>query len=249
MVARKKPEELRSHRWYGASDLRSFGHRSRTAQMGYEGADYRGKPVIAIVNTWSDINPCHTHFKQRVEEVKRGVWEAGGFPVEMPAMSLSEPFQKPTTMLYRNLLAMETEELLRSYPADGAVLMGGCDKTTPGLLMGAASMDLPALFLPAGPMLRGHWGGTTLGSGSDTWKYWADLRAGAITRAGLAGDRERDRPFPGPLHDDGHGVDHDQRGRGAGRDAGRRGVDPGGGFPARGDGHAHRAPDRRDGVG
>ncbi len=181
-MARKKPEELRSHRWYGASDMRSFGHRSRTAQMGYEGADYRGKPVIAIINTWSDINPCHTHFKQRVEEVKRGVWSAGGFPVEMPAMSLSEPFQKPTTMLYRNLLAMETEELLRSYPADGAVLMGGCDKTTPGLLMGAASMDLPALFLPAGPMLRGHWGGTTLGSGSDTWKYWADLRAGAITQ-------------------------------------------------------------------
>src|SRR6476661_6618746 len=137
IVARKKPEELRSHRWYGTSDMRSFGHRSRTAQMGYEGADYRGKPVIAIINTWSDINPCHTHFKQRVEEVKRGVWEAGGFPVEMPAMSLSEPFQKPTTMLYRNFLAMETEELLRSYPADGCVLMGGCDKTTPALLMGA----------------------------------------------------------------------------------------------------------------
>ncbi len=181
-MARKKPEELRSHRWYGASDMRSFGHRSRTAQMGYEGADYRGKPVVAIINTWSDINPCHTHFKQRVEEVKRGIWEAGGFPVEMPAMSLSEPFQKPTTMLYRNLLAMETEELLRSYPADGAVLMGGCDKTTPGLLMGAESMDLPALFMPAGPMLRGNWGGTTLGSGSDTWKYWADLRAGVITQ-------------------------------------------------------------------
>ena len=149
--------------------------------MGYEAADYRGKPVIAIVNTWSDINPCHTHFKERVEEVKRGVWEAGGFPVEMPAMSLSEPFQKPTTMLYRNLLAMETEELLRSYPADGAVLMGGCDKTTPGLVMGAESMDVPALFFPAGPMLRGQWGGAVLGSGSDTWKYWADLRAGVIT--------------------------------------------------------------------
>lgn len=181
-MIRRNPEELRSHRWYGATDLRSFGHRSRTAQMGYDAADYRGKPVIAIVNTWSDINPCHTHFKQRVEEVKRGVWSAGGFPVEMPAMSLSEPFQKPTTMLYRNLLAMETEELLRSYPADGAVLMGGCDKTTPGLLMGASSMDLPTLFLPAGPMLRGHWGGTTLGSGSDVWKYWADLRAGNITQ-------------------------------------------------------------------
>jgi dihydroxyacid dehydratase/phosphogluconate dehydratase len=181
-VSRRNPEELRSHRWYGATDLRSFGHRSRTAQMGFDAADYRGKPVIAIVNTWSDINPCHTHFRQRAEDVKRGIFQAGGFPVELPAMSLSEPFQKPTTMLYRNLLAMETEELLRSYPIDGAVLMGGCDKTTPGLLMGAESMDIPALFMPAGPMLRGHWGGTTLGSGSDTWKYWADLRAGNITQ-------------------------------------------------------------------
>ena len=178
---RKKPEELRSHRWYGVNDLRSFGHRSRTAQMGYHRSEYAGKPVIAIINTWSDINPCHTHFKQRVEEVKRGVWQAGGFPVEMPAMSLSEPFQKPTTMMYRNFLAMETEELLRSYPADGAVLMGGCDKTTPALLMGAISMNLPAIFMPAGPMLRGNWGGATLGSGSDTWKYWAELRAGNIT--------------------------------------------------------------------
>jgi len=181
-VARKQPDELRSHRWYGANDMRSFGHRSRTAQMGYDAADYRGKPVIGIINTWSDINPCHTHFRQRAEDVKRGIWSAGGFPVELPAMSLSEPFQKPTTMLYRNLLAMETEELLRSYPCDGAVLMGGCDKTTPGLLMGAASMNLPTIFMPAGPMLRGHWGGVTLGSGSDTWKYWADLRAGAITQ-------------------------------------------------------------------
>jgi dihydroxy-acid dehydratase len=180
-MARRQPEDLRSHRWYGLQDMRSFGHRSRTAQMGFDAEDYRGKPVIGIINTWSDINPCHTHFKQRVEEVKRGVWSSGGFPVELPAMSLSEPFQKPTTMLYRNLLAMETEELLRSYPIDGAVLMGGCDKTTPGLLMGAESMDLPALFMPAGPMLRGNWGGKTLGSGSDTWKYWADLRAGVIT--------------------------------------------------------------------
>ncbi len=178
---RKKPADLRSHRWYGARDLRAFGHRSRTAQMGFDRSDYAGKPVIAIINTWSDINPCHTHFKQRVEEVKRGVWQAGGFPVEMPAMSLSEPFQKPTTMLYRNFLAMETEELLRSYPADGAVLMGGCDKTTPALIMGATTMGLPAIFLPAGPMLRGDYRGQFLGSGSDTWKYWAELRAGNIT--------------------------------------------------------------------
>ncbi len=181
MTTRKKPEELRSHRWYGVKDLRSFGHRSRTAQMGYHRSDYAGKPVIAIINTWSDINPCHTHFKQRVEEVKRGVWQAGGFPVEMPAISLSEPMQKPTTMLYRNLLAMETEELLKSYPADGCVLMGGCDKTTPALVMGAVSMNLPTIFLPAGPMLRGDYKGQYLGSGSDTWKYWAELRAGNIT--------------------------------------------------------------------
>ena len=181
MTTRKKPEELRSHRWYGVKDLRSFGHRSRTAQMGYNRSDYLGKPVIAIINTWSDINPCHSHFRQRAEEVKRGIWQAGGFPVEMPAISLSEPFQKPTTMLYRNLLAMETEELLRSYPADGCVLMGGCDKTTPALVMGALSMNLPAIFLPAGPMLRGDFQGKFLGSGSDTWKYWAELRAGNIT--------------------------------------------------------------------
>ena len=181
LTRKKKPEELRSHRWYGADDLRSFGHRSRTAQMGFERSDYAGKPVIAIINTWSDINPCHTHFKQRVEEVKRGVWQAGGFPVEMPAMSLAEVMQKPTTMMYRNFLAMETEELLRSYPADGAVLMGGCDKTTPALVMGAISMNLPAIYMPAGPMLSGHWRENTLGSGSDTWKYWAELRAGNIT--------------------------------------------------------------------
>ncbi len=182
MKTRKTPEQLRSHRWYGATDLRSFGHRSRTAQMGYTASDYAGKPVIAVVNTWSEINPCHTHFKQRAEEVKRGIWQGGGFPIEMPVMTLSEPFQKPTTMLYRNFLAMEVEELLRSYPFDGAVLMGGCDKTTPGLLMGAFSMNLPAIYLPAGPMLRGDWNGRVLGSGTDVWKYAAELNAGNITQ-------------------------------------------------------------------
>jgi dihydroxy-acid dehydratase len=180
MGRKKRTEELRSHRWYGVHDLRSFGHRSRTKQMGYAAEDYSGKPVVGIINTWSDINPCHTHFKERVEEVKRGVWQAGGFPVELPAMSLSEPFQKPSTMLYRNFLAMETEELLRSHPIDGAVLMGGCDKTTPALLMGAITMDLPAIFFPAGPMLRGNWRGKTLGSGSDVWKFWDEKRAGTI---------------------------------------------------------------------
>ena len=178
---RKKPEELRSHRWYGAHDLRAFGHRSRALQTGFAREDFAGKPVIGIINTWSDINPCHSHFRQRAEEVKRGIWQAGGFPLEMPAITLSEPFMKPSTMMYRNMLAMETEELLRSYPVDGAVLMGGCDKTTPALIMGATSMNLPAIFMPAGPMLRGNWHGEPLGSGTDTWKYWAELRAGNIT--------------------------------------------------------------------
>lgn len=177
----KTAKELRSHRWFGASDLRSFGHRSRLMQMGYAREDFRDKPVIGIINTWSDINPCHAHLRTRAEEVKRGVWQAGGFPIELPAMSLPEPFQKPTTMLYRNFLAMETEELIRSHPVDGAVLLGGCDKTPPGLVMGALSAGLPAIFMPAGPMMRGSWKGKTLGSGSDTWKYWDELRAGNIT--------------------------------------------------------------------
>jgi dihydroxy-acid dehydratase len=177
---RKTYAELRSARWYGASDLRAFGHRSRTKQMGLAAEDYAGKPVIAILNTWSDMNPCHQHFRDRAQAVKRGVWQAGGFPVEMPALALGEPFMKPSTMMYRNLGAMEAEELLRANPIDGVVLMGGCDKTVPSLVMGALSMNLPAIFVPAGPMLKGHWQGEELGSGSDVWKYWAELRAGTI---------------------------------------------------------------------
>ncbi|MDX3615201.1 L-arabinonate dehydratase [Streptomyces europaeiscabiei] len=183
MVDVKKPEELRSHQWYGSgvsSGLRSFSHRARTRQLGYLPEEHLGKPVIAILNTWSDINPCHVHLRDRAQAVKRGVWQAGGFPLEFPVSTLSETFQKPTPMLYRNMLAMETEELLRSYPVDGAVLMGGCDKSTPALLMGAASVDLPAVFVPAGPMLPGHWRNEVLGSGTDMWKYWDDKRAGLI---------------------------------------------------------------------
>ncbi|WP_406263747.1 L-arabinonate dehydratase [Actinacidiphila glaucinigra] len=176
----KKPEELRSHQWYGTEGLRSFSHRARTRQLGYLSEEHLGKPVIAVLNTWSDINPCHVHLRERAQAVKRGVWQAGGFPLEFPVATLSETYQKPTPMLYRNLLAMETEELLRSYPVDGAVLMGGCDKSTPALLMGAASADLPAVFVPAGPMLPGHWRTEVLGSGTDMWKYWDDKRAGLI---------------------------------------------------------------------
>jgi len=180
-MTHKRPEELRSHRWFGVHDLRSFGHRSRLRQFGYDSEDWNGKPIIGIINTWSDINACHGHLRARAEDVRRGILQAGGLPIELPAMSLAEPMVKPSTMLYRNFLAMETEELLRSHPIDGAVLMGGCDKTTPGLVMGAISMGLPAIYVPAGPSLRGNWGGTTLGSGSDVWKYWDEKRAGNIT--------------------------------------------------------------------
>jgi dihydroxy-acid dehydratase len=180
MTRKKSPEDLRSYRWMGKNDLRSFGHRSRFQQLGYDRADWVGKPIIGIINTWSDINACHGHLRARAEDVKRGVFQAGGLPIELPAMSLAEPIVKPSTMMYRNFLAMECEELLRSHPIDGAVLMGGCDKTTPGLIMGAISMGLPAIYIPAGPMLRGNWRGNILGSGSDAWKYWDEKRAGRI---------------------------------------------------------------------
>ncbi len=181
-MAKRDPQSLRSSRWFLPDTLRGFGHRSRMMQMGYGPDDWEGKPVIAILNTWSDINPCHAHFRHRVEDIKRGVLQAGGLPIELPALSLSENFVKPTTMLYRNLLAMEAEELIRSHPVDGAILMGGCDKTTPGLVLGAISAGLPFLFVPAGPMLRGNFKGKVLGSGADGWKYWDERRAGTITQ-------------------------------------------------------------------
>jgi dihydroxy-acid dehydratase len=180
MKPRTSPQDLRSHRWFGREDFRSFGHRSRAKQAGFTAEDIAGKPVIAILNTWSDANPCHAHFRLRAEDVKRGIWQAGGFPMEIPVLTLGETFMKPSTMLYRNLLAMDAEEALRAYPADGVVLLGGCDKTVPALMMGATSANLPAIFVPAGPMLRGHWRGQVLGSGSDAWKYWDEKRVGNI---------------------------------------------------------------------
>lgn len=174
------PSKLRSHRWFGPDDLRSFGHRSRFKGMGLDDQDFENKPIVGVLNTWSEMNTCHSHFRERVQEVKRGVLQAGGFPVEIPVMSLGEMLMKPTTMLYRNLLAMETEEVLRCHPIDAAVLMGGCDKTVPAMLMGALSADIPSVFLPAGPMLNAHWRDTTLGSGTDAWKYWAERCAGNL---------------------------------------------------------------------
>ena len=222
-MTRKKPEDLRSHRWFGATDLRSFGHRSRAMQMGYGREDFMGKPVVAIINTWSDLNTCHSHLRTRAEEVKRGVWQAGGFPVELPALSLSEQFVKPTTMLYRNLLAIEVEELLRSHPIDGAVLLGGCDKTTPGDRHGRP-LDGPADDLPAGraddarPFRRQH----------------SRLRLGRVEILGREGSRQhhdraverhggRHRALGRHLHDDGHRRDDDVD-RGVARPLSRRAL-------------------------
>jgi dihydroxy-acid dehydratase len=176
----KTPDTLRSSRWFAPDDLRSFGHRSRMMQLGYAEEEFRGKPIIGVLNTWSEINSCHGHFPERAKEVKRGVNQAGGFPIEMPVLSLDEQFTKPSSMLYRNMLAMETEEVIRSHPFDGVILMGGCDKTTPALIMGALSAGVPFIYLPAGPMLRGNYAGEILGSGSDAWKYWDERRAGNI---------------------------------------------------------------------
>jgi dihydroxy-acid dehydratase len=178
---RRSPEQLRSHRYLGPDDLRSFGHRSRQKQAGFSREDFIGKPVIGILNTWNDLISCHAHFRQRAEDIKRGVWQAGGFPVEIPVMGLSETFMKPTSMYYRNFLAMETEEVLRTYPIDAAVLMSGCDKTTPAVMMGALSADIPSIVMPGGPMNRSSWHGEQLASGTDVWRFWAERGAGRMS--------------------------------------------------------------------
>jgi dihydroxy-acid dehydratase len=181
MAGGKRPEDLRSRRWFEPDNMRAFAHRQRMQQQGYRRQDFVGRPVVAILNTWSELSPCHAHLRDRAEAVKRGVWKAGGFPVELPALSLGEVIVKPTTMMYRNMLAMEAEELLRQHPVDGAVLLGGCDKTTPGLLMGAISMDLPVIYCPAGPMSNGRWRGQKVGAGTHTRKYWDEYRAKTIS--------------------------------------------------------------------
>jgi dihydroxy-acid dehydratase len=172
---------LRSARWFDSDNIRGFAHRQRTQQMGLRREEFLGRPVIGIINTWSEMSPCHIHLRDRAAAVKRGILLNGGYPVELPAMSVGEVMVKPTTMLYRNFLAMETEELLRSHPIDGVVLLGGCDKSVPGLLMGAISMGLPTIFCPAGPMSNGQWRGVKAGAGTHTKKYWDEYRVGKIT--------------------------------------------------------------------
>jgi dihydroxy-acid dehydratase len=186
MTRKKTLAELRSRRWFAARDMRAFAHRQRMQQQGVRREDVMGKPCIAIVNTWSDLSPCHAHLRERAEAVKRGILIAGGYPFELPAMSLGEVMVKPTTMLYRNFLAMEVEELLRSLPIDGVVLLAGCDKTTPGTVMGAISAGLPAIFCPAGPMLNDRYlkpgqPERKVGAGTHTRLFWDEYQAGKVS--------------------------------------------------------------------
>ena len=245
----KTPQELRSARWFAPDDLRAFGHRSRAMQMGYGPEDWVGKPVIAILNTWSEAQPCHMHFKSRVDDVKRGILQAGGFPMELPALSLSESFLKPTTMLYRNLLAMDAEELLRGHPVDGVVLMGGCDKTTPGPAAGRDQHghpgDLPARRADAARQLEGQGAGL----GLRRLEVLGRAPRRQDLRRGLGRRRGRHRPQLRHLHDHGHGRDHDGDGRDARHVAARRLVDPGGRRQPHPHGRRDRPAHRRHGVG
>ncbi len=171
----------RSSNWYGKADKDGFIHRSWMKNQGFPEHVFDGRPVIGICNTWSELTPCNSGLRELAEGVKRGVWEAGGFPVEFPVMSLGETQMKPTAMLFRNLLAMDVEESVRAYGMDGVVLLGGCDKTTPGQLMGAASVDLPTIVVSSGPMLNGKWRGRDIGSGTDVWKFSEAVRAGDMS--------------------------------------------------------------------
>ena len=174
-------KKRRSSLWYGNKDRDGFIHRSWMKNQGFPDHAFDGRPIIGICNTWSELTPCNSSLRDLAEGVKRGVWEAGGFPVEFPVMSLGETQMKPTAMLFRNLLAMDVEESIRAYGIDGVVLLGGCDKTTPGQLMGAASVDLPTIVVSSGPMLNGKWQGKDIGSGTDVWKFSEAVRAGDMS--------------------------------------------------------------------
>src|SRR5262250_1536709 len=173
--------KLRSSKWFGSKDRDGFIHRSWMKNQGLPDHLFDGRPVIGICNTWSELTPCNAHFRRIADHVKRGVYEAGGFPLEFPVMSLGESMLRPTAMLFRNLASMDAEESIRGNPLDGVVLLTGCDKTTPSTLMGAASVDLPTIVVPGGPMLNGKFQGRDIGSGTDVWKMSEDLKIGKIS--------------------------------------------------------------------
>ena len=178
---KKNLKKTRSEHWFAPDSMRAFAHRQRLAQIGHHRTNYQGKPVIGIISTWSEISTCHSHFPASVKFIREGILRAGGFPLELSALSLSEVMVKPTTMLYRNLLALEVEELIRSHPFDGVVLLGGCDKTIPGLLMGAFTTDIPMILVPAGATLSGNFKGIPIGTGTHTRKYWDERTSGTVS--------------------------------------------------------------------
>ena len=214
---RKRPQDLRSQQWFGRMDRDGFVYRSWVKGKGVPDDEFDGRPVIGICNTFSELTPCNSHFRTLAEQVKIGVYEAGGFPLEFPVMSLGETLLRPTAMLYRNLASMDVEESIRGNPVDGVVLLMGCDKTTPALMMGAASVDLPTIGVSGGPMLNGKWRGQEHRLGHRRLEH---ERAGPRRHAapeGFPRGRELHEPKPRPLHDDGHGEHHGEHGRGARR--------------------------------
>ena len=224
-MARRALEELRSQRWFASDDMRGFAHRQRTQQMGMRREEFLNKPVVAILNTWSDLSPCHAHLRERAEAVKRGIWQAGGYPVELPALSVGEVMVKPTTMLYRNFLAMEVEEILRSHPVDGAVLLGGCDKSTPGTPDGRDQHGYPGDLLPG----RTHVERAVARPEDGRRHAYQEVLGRASRRqhiaAGLGRSRKPDDPFHRHLQHHGHGLHDDVHRRCHGPDASRSIVD------------------------
>ncbi len=248
-MTRRALAELRSQRWFASQDMRGFAHRQRTQQMGMRREEFLNKPVVAILNTWSDMSPCHAHLRDRAEAVKRGVWQAGGYPVELPALSVGEVMVKPTTMLYRNFLAMEAEEILRSHPVDGAVLLGGCDKSTPGLLMGAISMDIPVIYLSGRP----HVQRPVAGSKDRRRNAYQEVLGRAARRqhltAGLGRSRKPDDALHRHLQYHGHGLHDDVHRRRHGLDPPGRVLHPGRRQRSSAHGVRLRRPHRRDDLG
>src|SRR5215217_1813673 len=181
-MKRKKPEDMRSQQWFGRRDRDGFNYRSWVKGKGVPHDQFDGRPVIGICNTFSELTPCNSHFRTLAEQVKIGVYEAGGFPLEFPVMSLGETLLRPTAMLYRNLASMDVEESIRGNPIDGVVLLMGCDKTTPSLVMGASSVDLPTIGVSGGPMLSGRFRGKQIGSGTGVWQMSEDVRAGKMAQ-------------------------------------------------------------------
>src|SRR6201997_86159 len=181
-----KKRKLRSAEWFGAADKNGFMYRSWMKNQGIPDHEFDGRPVIGICNTWSELTPCNAHFRKLAEHVKRGIYEAGGFPVEFPVFSNGESNLRPTAMLTRNLASMDVEESIRGNPIDGVVLLVGCDKTTPALLMGAASCDLPTIAVSGGPMLRGTFRGANIGSGTDLWRFSEEVKAGKMSATDFA---------------------------------------------------------------